>query len=390
MNRLHLPPLCLLACMTALFLWTLTGVPDIPSEPAAVHSTGIAVLTHPLAAGEERDGNEAARADVTRADDAETGTPSSDARDRQTAEAAQPRQTGEAERPSAGPQLHTTIGSVEIFPESNEWNQRVDDLPVHEMSSVWLRSIGLDKGLHPDFGTTWRGAPNGIPFVVVSPDQPRVPVTFQYADESDPGPYPIPPNPPIEGGREAPLDSDRHVIMIDPQQRLLYELFHVVPDPVVGWRAGSGAIFDLSRNHYRPLGWTSADAAGLPIFPGLVRYDEVKAGAIRHALRFTVARTQRAYVFPARHFASRSSDPNLPPMGLRVRLRADFDVSGFPPDVQVILTALQRYGMLLADNGSDWFISGAPDPRWNDSELGTLKRVTGRDLECVDTGKLTR
>lgn len=408
MNRSALPPLLVLAATGVLFLGTVLSVPDTSSEPEQPTGTAVAVLAQPLAAAEQSWAEPVPASAV--ADDAIVAAESNrdpdaiaSADSRQVSERAEASSRGASsesasvgetstDRPASqtGPQLHTTIGSVEIFPASNEWNQRIDQLPVHRLSQVWLRSIGIDKGLHPDFGTTWRGAPNGIPFVVVRSDHPKVPVAFEYADESDPGPYPIPSNPPIEGGPNAPLDSDRHVIMIDPQRKLLYELFQVIPDPIHGWRAGSGAIFDLSRNHHRPIGWTSADAAGLPIFPGLVRYDEVAAGEIRHALRFTVARTQRAYIFPARHFASRSNDPNLPPMGLRLRLRADFDVSKFPPSARVILIALQRYGMLLADNGSDWFISGTPDTRWNDSELATLKQIKGRDLECVHTGELTR
>ena len=288
------------------------------------------------------------------------------------------------------PVLKTAWGDIGIFPPDNPWNQDISDLPVHPDSDRWIRSISLDRGLHPDFGTVWNGAPNGIPFVVVPPDQPKVSVNLKYDDESDVGPYPIPPNPPIEGGPRAPYDSDRHIIMIDAQNRKLYELFNAIPDPISGWRAGSGAIFDLSSNKLRPDGWTSADAAGLPVFPGLVRYEEVAAGEIRHALRFTVERTQRAYIHPARHFASRSDDPSLPPMGLRVRLRADYDLSGFPPSARAILTALKKYGMLLADNGSNWFISGAPNPEWDDDALATIKRVKGRDLECVVTGPLIR
>ena len=391
MNRSILPPLCVLAATGTLFLSTILSVPDSASKSGQPAGSGIAILTQPLSASEpSRRATESSPianepASVSSAEETSSGAPSAVLVTRKNSESAK-----QAPGAKAGPQLHTTIGSVEIFPASNDWNQRIDDLPVHRHSSVWLRSIGIDKGLHPDFGTVWDGAPNGIPFVVVRPDQPKVPVAFQYADESDPGPYPIPPNPPIEGGPNAPLDSDRHIIMVDPQSKRLYELFQVIRDPIVGWRAGSGAIFDLSRNHHRPLGWTSADAAGLPIFPGLVRYEEVAAGEIRHALRFTVARTQRAYIFPARHFASRSNDPNLPPMGLRVRLKADYDISKFPASARVILTALKRYGMLLADNGSNWFISGAPDPRWSDSELATLKQIKGRDLECVHTGELTR
>jgi hypothetical protein len=277
---------------------------------------------------------------------------------------------------------------VAIFPADNPWNRDISKLPVHPNSRDYLESIGLDKPLHPDFGTEWNGAPNGIPYVVVPPNQPKVPVKFHYADESDPGPYPMPKDPPIEGGHNAPHDSDRHVLMIDAKNRRLYELYQVVPDGQ-GWRAGSGAIFDLSSNKLRPLGWTSADAAGLPVFAGLVRHDEtVEQGEIRHALRFTCRKTQRAYILPATHWASSSSNPKLPPMGLRVRLRADYDISGYPKSAQVILTALKKYGMLLADNGSDWFLSGAPHPKWNDDELRTLKKIKGRDFEAVDTGPL--
>lgn len=294
--------------------------------------------------------------------------------------------TVDTRKSASGPTLRTPLGDVDIFPANNPWNQRIDHLPVHPKSAIWIKSIGPGRKLHPDFGTVWQGAPNGIPYVVVSSNQAKVPVSFEYDDESDPGPYPIPPNPPIEGGPKADPDSDRHIIMIDPKKKLLYELFQVLPTRNGGWKAGSGAIFDLSTNKLRPDGWTSADAAGLPIFPGLVRYDEVKSGEIRHALRFTVEVTQKGYIFPARHFASRTRDRTEPPMGLRVRLKKNYDISRFPKSAQVILIALKRYGMLLADNGGDWFISGAPDPRWSDDELATLKRVKGRDLECVLTG----
>ena len=288
------------------------------------------------------------------------------------------------------PVLKTAFGDVEIFTASNDWNRDISALPVHQMSSTWVRSIGLSDHLHPDFGPLWRGSPIGIPYVVVDSDQPKIKVQFEYDDESDPGPYPIPNNVPIEGGPNAPYESDRHIIMIDPKKKLLYELFQAIPDPIFGWRAGSGAIFDLSSDKLRPDGWTSADAAGLPVFPGLVRYDEVTEGEIRHALRFTVELTQRAYIHPARHFASRHTDPTLPPMGLRVRLRADYDISNFPKSAKVVLTALKKYGMLLADNGSNWFVSGAPDSRWKSDELATLKRVKGRYFECVDTGPLKK
>jgi hypothetical protein len=277
------------------------------------------------------------------------------------------------------------LGALQVFPPDNPWNQDISQLPVHPNSANYLASMGLDTGLHPDFGTVWNGAPIGIPYTVVRGDQPKVPVTFDYANESDPGPYPIPPDAPIEGG--AGSDGDRHILIIDIDNRKLYELYYAYPAGQ-GWTAGSGAIFDLTSNALRPAGWTSADAAGLPIFPGLVRYDEtIERGEITHALRFTVRRTRRAYIAPARHFASSLTDPNLPPMGLRVRLRADFDVSTFPPCVQVMLRAMKKHGMLVADNGSDWYVSGAPDPRWDDDALRSLGRVKGRDFEVVYTGE---
>ncbi len=277
------------------------------------------------------------------------------------------------------------LGKKRVFPGDNPWNRDISGLPVDPDSAALIRSIGADKGLHPDFGAVYEGRPNGIPYVVVPGTQPRVPVRFQYADESDPGPYPIPPDAPIEGGPDA--EGDRHVLVIDRDHWVLYELFGARPEGRT-WRADSGAIFDLAANTLRPAGWTSADAAGLPIFPGLVRYEEaVDLGAIRHALRFTCRRTRRAYVPPARHFASSRTDPHLPPMGMRVRLRASFNLAGFPPAPRAILEALKRYGMFLADNGGDWFLSGAPDRRWDDEELRTLRRVKGRDLEVVQLGR---
>lgn len=274
----------------------------------------------------------------------------------------------------------------QVFPADNPWNTDISKYPVHPNSANFLASVGLEKNLHPDFGPPYQGRPSGIPFELVKGDQPKVPVTFSYPEESDPGPYPIPENAMIEGGGEA--EGDRHVIVIDTDNAKLYELFHSFKVEG-GWKADSGAIFDLKSNKLRPETWTSADAAGLPIFPGLVRYDEVmEKGEINHALRFTVRRTQRGYIHPATHWASSSKDPNLPPMGLRVRLRADYDISGFPKEVQVILTCLKKYGMLLADNGGDWFISGAPDPRWDVEALSAIKRVKGKDLEVVDTGPI--
>jgi hypothetical protein len=268
------------------------------------------------------------------------------------------------------------------FPADNWWNTDISSQPVDPASAALIAACGL-RNLHPDFGTEWNGAPNGIPYIVVSGDQPAVSVSFYYDRESDPGPYPIPAGAPIEGGPSA--DGDRHVLVVDRDNWKLYELFDARPiDGGNSWRAGAGAVFDLNTNALRPAGWTSADAAGLPIFPGLVRYDEaVLRGTIQHALRFTCPTTRRAYIAPARHFASSRTDVNLPPMGMRVRLRADFDLTPFPPVVQTILRTLKTYGMLLADNGSGWYISGAPDTRWNDEELGTLKRVPSSAFEVV-------
>lgn len=274
-----------------------------------------------------------------------------------------------------------------IFPPDNAWNTDVSQYPVHENSADFLASIGLDRGLHPDFGTVWNGAPNGIPFVLVRDEQPEVRIRFRaYGDESDPGPYPVPPDAPIEGGPDS--NGDRHVLVIDVDNLKLYEMYRAFPRRGgQKWRADCGAVWDLTSNDLRPFFWTSADAAGLPIFAGLVRYDEVvNKGEITHALRFTVSRSQRGFILPATHFASTSRDPDLPPMGLRLRLSDGFDITGFSPNVQVILRALKTYGMMVADNGSDGYISGAPDPRWDDDELRELGRVRMRDFEVVYTG----
>jgi hypothetical protein len=268
-----------------------------------------------------------------------------------------------------------------VFPKSSPWNQRIDSLPVAGNSAQIVNSIGAGTGLHADFGSgLWEGAPIGIPITVVGRKQPRTRVSFDYADESDRGPYPIPRTVKIEGGRSS--TGDRHALIVDRDACRLYELYALYPKGR-GWRAGSGAIWSLRTNKLRPAGWTSADAAGLPILPGLARYDEVRRGVIDHALRFTVQRTRRAYVFPARHYASDSNDPSLPPMGLRLRLKASFDVSGFPRQARIVLVALKRYGMLVADNGANWYITGAPDPRWSNDELHTLDRVKGSDFEVV-------
>ncbi len=274
------------------------------------------------------------------------------------------------------------------FPADNAWNTRIDTAPVDPASATLIASIGRSGHLHPDFGANWNGGPFGIPYVVVSGSQKRVPVSFDYASESDKGPYPIPANAPIEGGASA--SGDRHVIVLDRDAWRLYELFDAHPlGGGTSWHAGSGAVFDLSSNALRPAGWTSADAAGLPILPGLVRYDEVAAGHIDHALRFTVATTRRAYVAPARHYASSRTSASLPPMGMRVRLTKGYDISGFPPQAKVVLQALKTYGMIVADNGSNWYISGAPDRRWSDDELGTLKSVPGSAFEVVTMGPVT-
>ncbi len=304
-----------------------------------------------------------------------------------TAEAAGPTPLPRGE-PEPGTGAGAALDGRRPFPDDNPWNTDISKAPVDPNSATLIEACGL-RDLPPDFGTVWNGAPNGIPYIVVGGDQSRVPVSFDYDDESDAGPYPIPPDAPIEGG--AASSGDRHVIVIDRDAWMLYELFDAHPvDGGTRWTAGSGAIFDLSSNALRPAGWTSADAAGLPIFPGLVRYDEaVEIGEIRHALRFTCPVTRRAYVPPARHFASSRTDQDLPPMGMRVRLRADYDISEFPPAVQAILRALKTYGMLLADNGSGWYISGAPDPRWNDDELATLKRVHSSNFEVVRMEGLT-
>jgi hypothetical protein len=284
----------------------------------------------------------------------------------------------------AGP----AVAGCPLLPADNIWNVRVDGLAVAANSASYVTSIGRTRTLHPDFGAgEWDGGPIGIPFVTVPGSQRRVPVTFDYDDESDPGPYPVPPNPPIEGGSQS--DGDRHVLIVDRARCVLYELYAAYPVPGGRWHAGSGAVFDLRSNALRPDTWTSADAAGLPILPGLVRYDEVASGEIRHALRFTAPVTQKRHVWPARHDASSKTSAGLPPMGQRFRLKGSFDISGFSQTVKVILSALKRYGMMLADNGSAWFLSGVPDPRWNDDELvEELRRVPGSAFEAVDVSAL--
>jgi hypothetical protein len=274
-----------------------------------------------------------------------------------------------------------------VFPRNNPWNQRVNKLPVAANSARYIAAIGLSDPVHPDFGTVWDGAPNGIPYVVVSNRTKRVPVHFTYASESNRGPYPIPPRAPIEGGRHS--TGDRHVIVVDRGTCRDYELFDAFPhNHGRYWTAGSGAVFNLRSNHLRPAGWTSADAAGLPILPGLARYSDVARGSIDHALRFTAPCTAPRYIYPARHQASTCSKHWAPPMGLRVRLKASVDISGLPRQARIVAQALKTYGMILADNGSPWYISGAPSRRWNDSALHLLDRLSGRDFEVVNTSSL--
>ncbi len=271
-----------------------------------------------------------------------------------------------------------------FFPSDNAWNTNIASAPVDPNSATLIASCGASAPLHPDFGTVYNGAPNGIPYVVVRDTQSRVPVTFQYASESDPGPYPVPPYAPIEGGPSS--TGDRHVLVVDVDSWILYEMWDAQPvNGGASWTAGSGAIFNLNSDSLRPAGWTSADAAGLPILPGLVRYDEVAVhGAITHALRFTCPSTREAYVPPARHYASSDTSSALPPMGMRVRLKASVDISGYSANVQVILRALQQYGMFVADNGSPFYLSGAPDPRWSDDDLHTMTQLEGSDFEVVE------
>jgi hypothetical protein len=279
------------------------------------------------------------------------------------------------------------LAGCDVFPADNIWNTPIDTAPVEANSAAYINTIGADRPLHPDFGSgLWNDGPIGIPFITVRGNQAKVAVTFEYSDESDPGPYPVPTDAPIEGGPNS--DGDRHVLMVDQDNCLLYELFYSYPQADGTWTAGSGAIFNLKSHTLRPDTWTSADAAGLPILPGLVRYDEVASGEIRHAIRFTAPQTRRSYVWPARHYASSLTAANYPPMGQRFRLRANFPLNSFSPQVQVILRAMQKYGIILADNGSAWYISGIPDERWDNDQLHELDQVKGSDFEAVDVTDL--
>jgi hypothetical protein len=284
--------------------------------------------------------------------------------------------TGGAASPSAAPL--PSAPACPVFPAGNVWNQDISTLPVASDSDTLIAKIGIDTGLHPDFGS-YRGY--GIPYNTVPGSQRKVTVHFDYSSQSDHVGYPIPRRPRIEAG------SDHHMLIVNRGTCKLYEMWNV-RHTRRGWRAGSGAVWKMTSNALRPDGWTSADAAGLPILPGLVRYPEVAAGVIDHALRFTAPQTRDAHIYPARHDAGSGSSTSLPPMGLRVRLKASFDLSQLSPQARVVAVALQHYGMILADNGSPWYISGASNTRFNDDDLRTLNRITGRDLEVVDTSGL--
>lgn len=311
-----------------------------------------------------------------------------------TAQAAKKRSTATTAQTTAGSASVATsvagsasrsvpmLGGCPMFPADNAWNQRVDTLAVHASSDAWVNSLGSSRNLHPDFG-----GPYGVPFTVVSASQPGVPITFTaYGTESDPGPYPIPLNAPVEGGTSS--DGDRHVLVVQSGACKLFELYRAFPKSG-GWNADSGAVFDLNSNALRPEGWTSADAAGLPITAGLVRFEDVADGALRHAVRFTAQCTQRAYVHPATHQAGKDN-PSCPPMGARFRLKASFDTSPYTGQTRIILEGLKRFGMIVADNGSNWFVTGSVDPRWNVEDLEQLKRVPGGAFEAVETGQLRR
>lgn len=283
---------------------------------------------------------------------------------------------------SAPPGRSPTLAGCQVFPPDHIWNRAIDDAPVHASSDQWVDTIGRGRAAHPDFGAgLWEGSPIGIPYTTVDASQRKVVVDFYYPDESDAGPYPLPADVPIEGG------GDRHALVVDIDACVLYEVFDVSSQGG-DWTGGSGAIFDLGGYDLRPDGWTSADAAGLPILPGLVRYEEVETGIIEHALRFTAPQTRNQYVWPARHRASSLSGAEYPPMGQRFRLKAGFDTSGFTQQARVVAEALKKYGMILADNGSAWYLSGAPDARWDNEALRDLKQLTGADFEAVDVSAL--
>jgi hypothetical protein len=289
-------------------------------------------------------------------------------------------QSGSAS-PIASPSA--AAGGCATFPADHVWHADVSRLPVHPSSAAWVTSMGADRKAHPDFGSGLiDGAPFGIPVTTVPSGQAKVPVSFEYRSESDPGPYPVPAKALVEGGPNA--TGDRHVILLDPAACKVWELYAAHPQGDGSWRAGSGAVFDLRSNALRKAGWTSADAAGLSVYAGLVRYDEVAAGRIDHVIRMTAPRTRNSYVWPARHAASSATDPALPPMGAWFRLKASVDVSRFPAQARVVAEALKRHGGIIADNGSPWYISGTQDQRWSNDALNSLKSLTGSDFEAVD------
>ena len=284
---------------------------------------------------------------------------------------------------NAGAYRSPDFGDLKIFPDDNYWHWDISKYQVHPNSPNLVASVGNGAALHPDFGTVYAGAPMGIPFIVVDKSQAKIAVNYtDYGDESDPGPYPIPLTAPVEGGPSS--TGDRHVLAVDKDSQVLYELYHAFPR-AAQWDASSGAKFDLAINDMHPKGWTSADAAGLPILPGLVRYEEIAKGEINHAIRMTLQNSRNRYIWPASHYASTKTDSNLPPMGMRFRLKAGYDITTFPATAQVVLKALKKHGMIVADNGGNWFISGAPDERFLDSEINTLKRLRGGDFEALLT-----
>lgn len=290
--------------------------------------------------------------------------------------------------PSAG-QSDPTLGGCPLFPADNYWHSNVRSLAVHPRSGAWVAALGRSNPVHPDFGSgTWQGKPIGFPYVVVDGNQPKVPVSFQYASESEPGPYPLPFDAPVEGGQDD--TGDRHVIVVDSTNCTSYELWNARrgPNPGAGWTAGSGAVWNLRSNAMRPAGWTSADAAGLPMLPGLVRYDEVASGDINHAIRFTVGAHARTHIWPARHLNDANTDPNLPPMGAWFRLKASYDISNLPPQAKVVAQAMKDHGIIVADAGASWFLSGASDPRWNNQDLLKLRTITGDAFEAIDASPM--
>jgi hypothetical protein len=287
--------------------------------------------------------------------------------------------------PPSGP--GNTLRGCPNLPAGDIWHANVSGLPVKAGSAAYVASIGTSKGVHADFGSgDFDGGPIGIPITYVAGGQPKVAVSFDFDDESDPGPYPVPRSALVEGGSGA--DGDRHVLVVDTGACKLYEMFDAHPNADGSWHAGAGAVYDLRSDRLRPAGWTSADAAGLPIVPGLVRYEEVAAGHIDHAIRVTVSRTQSNFIWPARHAASSNGDSTLPPMGLRLRLKASVNIAGLPAQARIVAQAMKTYGMIVADNGSSWFISGTPDAGWDNDALATLGGLKGSDFEAVDTASL--